>query len=61
MEDVTPAKNFIGVTKDLINFIRDSPKRIVEFKEFQVIVLEETDLDEDHGKITSLAPSYAIR
>ena len=52
MEDVTVAKNFIGVTKDLINFIRDSPKRIAEFKEFQVIVLEKTDLDEDHGNFS---------
>lgn len=35
LEDVPEAKNFIGVVKELINFIRDSPKRLAKFQEIQ--------------------------
>ncbi|KYN16540.1 hypothetical protein ALC57_11201 [Trachymyrmex cornetzi] len=35
MECISSVKNFIGVIKELINFIRDSPKRQGCFKEFQ--------------------------
>lgn len=35
IEKVIPARNFIGTLKDLINFVRDSPKRILQFKELQ--------------------------
>lgn len=35
MERVAVAKNFIGIIKELINFIRDSPKRLAAFKSLQ--------------------------
>lgn len=35
MEKVLAAKKFIGEVKDLINFVRDSPKRIAQFKGLQ--------------------------
>ena len=31
----TPVRNVIGTLKDLINFIRDSPKQLNEFKELK--------------------------
>lgn len=33
--DIPWAREFIGVTKEIIGFIRDSPKRLLEFKEYQ--------------------------
>lgn len=33
MEDVNCSRNFIGIIKELINFIRDSQKRLAWFKE----------------------------
>ena len=39
MEKVIPVKNFFGITKEAINFIRDSPKRLAEFEE---LIAEET-------------------
>jgi len=35
VECVQSARNFIGTVKDLINFIRDSPKRMAQFKNLQ--------------------------
>lgn len=35
MEQVLPARKFIGEVKDLINFVRDSPKRLARFQELQ--------------------------
>ncbi|XP_033229378.1 uncharacterized protein LOC117180894 [Belonocnema kinseyi] len=35
MEDVQCARSFIGVTKHMINFIRDSPKRLAWFRHLQ--------------------------
>ncbi|XP_067213479.1 zinc finger MYM-type protein 1-like [Linepithema humile] len=35
MQCISSVKNFIGVVKELINFIRDSPKRQGHFKELQ--------------------------
>lgn len=35
MEQVSIAKNFIGSVKEMINFIRDSPKRLAQFKNLQ--------------------------
>ncbi|XP_031781362.1 zinc finger MYM-type protein 1-like [Nasonia vitripennis] len=35
LEDLTVVRNVIGTIKDLINFIRDSPKRLNEFKELK--------------------------
>ena len=35
IEKVLVARKFIGTFKDLINFVRDSPKRLVQFKEMQ--------------------------
>lgn len=33
MENVVCVKNFLGIAKEVINFIRDSPKRLAEFKD----------------------------
>lgn len=35
LERVIFLKNFIGVIKEMINFIKDSPKRLAEFKDLQ--------------------------
>lgn len=35
LENVTSARNFIGFAKEIINFIRDSPKRLYQFKTLQ--------------------------
>lgn len=35
MKNVVMISNFLGVAKDVISFIRDSPKRIAAFKEIQ--------------------------
>ncbi|KYN08183.1 Zinc finger MYM-type protein 1 [Cyphomyrmex costatus] len=35
MERIPTAKNCIGIVKELITFIRDSPKRLAQFKELQ--------------------------
>lgn len=35
LEKVAFVKNFIGMVKEIINFIRDSPKRLAEFKDLQ--------------------------
>lgn len=35
MERMLTAKNCIGIVKELITFIRDSPKRLAQFKELQ--------------------------
>lgn len=35
LELVFVARKFIGLVKDLINFVRDSPKRVAEFQEIQ--------------------------
>lgn len=35
IEKVLPARKFIGEVKDLINFVRDSPKRVAKFKDLQ--------------------------
>ncbi|XP_039302959.1 zinc finger MYM-type protein 1-like [Solenopsis invicta] len=35
MERVPIAKNFIGSVKEMINFIRESPKRLAQFKNLQ--------------------------
>ncbi|CAK1596196.1 unnamed protein product [Parnassius mnemosyne] len=35
MEDIILIKNFIGIIKDLLNFIRDSPKRLGRFHDLQ--------------------------
>lgn len=33
--EIPMTKNFIGIAKDLINFVKDSPKRLVELQAFQ--------------------------
>lgn len=35
MKDIEMINNFLGVAKDMITFIRDSPKRIAIFKDLQ--------------------------
>ncbi|KYN28567.1 Zinc finger MYM-type protein 1 [Trachymyrmex cornetzi] len=35
IEHVSYARNFVGIVKDIINFIRDSPKRLAQFKNLQ--------------------------
>lgn len=35
IEDITAARNFIGIVKGIINFIRDSPKRQAEYRRLQ--------------------------
>lgn len=35
LEDIPLVKNAIGIIQELINFVRDSPKRVAEFKEIQ--------------------------
>lgn len=45
IEKVLPARKFIGTIKDLINFVRDSPKRISQFKELQIQSEKENDFD----------------
>lgn len=41
IEDISVANNFLGIAKDLINFMRDSPKRLAEFQGFQIAVAAE--------------------
>lgn len=38
MEGVNTARNFIGIIKELINFVRDSPKRLCQYRNFQKAV-----------------------
>lgn len=45
IEKVLLARKFIGTIKDLINFIRDSPKRVAQFKELQTEAEKESDND----------------
>lgn len=59
-EDVTTARNFVGVIKDLITFIRDFLKRLAEYKGFQEAVLKE-DEEENLGKALIIAPYYPTR
>lgn len=59
-EDVTTARNFVGVIKDLITFIRDSLKRLAEYKGFQEAVLKE-DEEENLGKALTIAPYCPTR
>ncbi|KAK7874111.1 hypothetical protein R5R35_004654 [Gryllus longicercus] len=35
IEKVLPARKFIGEVKDLINFVRDSPRRVAKFQDLQ--------------------------
>ncbi|KYN09339.1 Zinc finger MYM-type protein 1, partial [Trachymyrmex cornetzi] len=35
IENVLPIKNFVGIVRELINFIRDSPRRLSTFKNLQ--------------------------
>lgn len=35
LEKISTVRNFIGSAKDIINFIRNSPKRLAEFKNLQ--------------------------
>lgn len=51
MEDVLSAKDFIGVVKDMINFIRISPKRLALFKEIQ---------EEEAGNLNTKIPALAV-
>ncbi|XP_011171898.1 zinc finger MYM-type protein 1-like [Solenopsis invicta] len=60
IEDITTARNFVGVIKDLITFIQDSPKRLAEYKRFQGAVLKEDD-EENLGKTLTIAPYCPIR
>lgn len=48
LEDIPIVRNVIGTVKESINFIRDSPKRMVEFKE------EQTD---DSPSLVKLCPT----
>lgn len=43
LQKINIARKFIGIIKDLINFVRDSPKRLDQFKQFQ----NETDQKKD--------------
>ncbi|XP_039302128.1 uncharacterized protein LOC120357008 [Solenopsis invicta] len=60
IEDATTARNFVGVIKDLITFIRDFPKRLAEYKGFQEAVLKEDD-EENLGKALTIAPYCPTR
>lgn len=44
MEKVLSARNFIGVIKDIINFVRDSPKRLAQFKKIQSELSEDSNI-----------------
>lgn len=41
LQQVTAANNFMWTAKDLINFIRDSPKRVAEFQAIQLLSTSE--------------------
>lgn len=43
IEKVLEAKKFIGVIKDMINFVRDSPKRIARFQDLQASAEEDDE------------------
>ncbi|XP_015120773.1 zinc finger MYM-type protein 1-like [Diachasma alloeum] len=43
LEAMLEVKNFIGIVKELINFIHNSPKRIAEYCELQLLSLDESE------------------
>uniref|UniRef100_A0A6P4FBL9 Zinc finger MYM-type protein 1-like n=1 Tax=Drosophila rhopaloa TaxID=1041015 RepID=A0A6P4FBL9_DRORH len=55
IEDVLDVENFIGVVKELINFVRDSPKRLAKFQKLQAIA-EETNI-KDAPALTAYCPT----
>lgn len=46
LENVPEARNFIGLVKDIVTFVRDSPKRLAMFREL--------DPDADEGMENSI-------
>jgi len=55
IEKVSTAKKFIGIFKDLINFVRDSPKRLAQFKELQAV--EESESERNLPNLSAYCPT----
>lgn len=45
IEKVLPARKFIGEVKEMINFVRDSPKRVAKFQDLQATETRESETD----------------
>lgn len=59
MERVKEMKNFIGTIKDLLNFIRDSPKSIAEFNRLKTELSLESS-DKDGGSLSPFCPTRYV-
>lgn len=55
IENILEARKFIGVIKDLINFVRDSPKRIARFQDLQAS--EEKENGENLPALAAYCPT----
>lgn len=55
MKNIDIVNNFVGVSKELINFVRDSPKRMEAFKDIQLQSSEKT------SSATNLSPFCPTR
>lgn len=58
VEKIMQVKNFVGIVKELINFIRDSPKRCARFKEIQEELRE--DNEEKSVAVSAYCPTRLI-